>query len=156
MVIGAAARLGRPRLDDLIGGRRAGPAALVGAVALLAMALVPDAKEYLVTYLVGGTAVGVCTVLVIGKLRDWTVVPRGLGLLVKLGTISYAVYLWNYPISWWLRDAGAPEVPVTTVVLSILAGTLSLLLVERPVARLKARLDRQPAGAQPAKEPVDA
>lgn len=91
-----------------------------------------------------------------GKLRDWTVVPRGLGLLVKLGTISYAVYLWNYPISWWLRDTGAPEVPVTTVVLSILAGTLSWLLVERPVARFKARLDRQSAGAQPAKEPVDA
>jgi peptidoglycan/LPS O-acetylase OafA/YrhL len=156
MVVGAAARLGQPRLDALIGGRRAGPAALVGAAALLAMALVPDAKEYLVTYLVGGTAVGVCTVLVIGKLRDWAVVPRGLGLLVKLGTISYAVYLWNYPISWWLRDAGALEVPVTTVVLSILAGTLSWLLVERPVARFKARLDRRPADVKPAEEFIGA
>jgi len=80
---------------------------------------------------------------VIWKLRNWAVVPRGLGLLVKLGTISYAVYLWNYPISWWVRDAGAPEFPVTTVILSILAGALSWVLVERPIATLKQRLDRR-------------
>jgi len=155
MVIGAAAKLGEPRLDALLSGSKSVTAAIVGAVGLLAMSFVPDAKEHLVTYLVGGTAVGACTVLVLWKLRDWAVVPRGLGLVVKLGTISYAVYLWNYPISWWLRDAGAPEVPVTTVVLSILAGTLSWVLVERPVASLKQRLDRRTPTTTPAeREPL--
>lgn len=143
MVIGAAAKLGEPRLDALLGGARLTPAAITGALGLLAMSFIPDAKEHLITYLVGGTAVGACTVLVLWKLRTWTVGPRGTGLLVKLGTISYAVYLWNYPISWWLRDAGAPEVPVTTIALSILAGTLSWLLVERPIATLKQRLDQK-------------
>lgn len=148
MVVGAAAKLGEPRLDALIGGRRAAPAAAAGAVALVAMALVPDAKDHLVTYLMGGSAVGVSTILVLWKLKEWTVVPRGLGLLVKLGVISYAVYLWNYPISWWLRDGGAPEVPFTTVVLSVGAGVVSWVLVERPMAGLKARLDgREPVGS---------
>jgi peptidoglycan/LPS O-acetylase OafA/YrhL len=107
------------------------------------MALVPDAKDHLVTYLVGGSAIGVSTVLVLWKLKEWTVAPRGLGPLVKLGVISYAVYLWNYPVSWWLRDGGAPEVPVTTVVVSIAAGVVSWVVVERPVAKLKARLEER-------------
>jgi len=153
MVIGAAAKLGEPRLDALLGGKRLAPAAIMGAVGLLAMSFVPDAKEHVATYLVGGTAVGACTVLVLWKLRDWAVVPRGLGLFVKLGTISYAVYLWNYPINWWLRDAGAPEVPVTTVALSILAGALSWVLVERPIATVKQRLDQKvPATTAPKRE----
>jgi len=44
MVIGAAAKLGEPRLDALLGGTRLAPAAIVGAVGLLAMSFVPDAK----------------------------------------------------------------------------------------------------------------
>ncbi len=156
MVVGAAAKLGEPRLDAWIGGRRAAPVAVVGAVALVAMALVPDAKDHLVTYLVGGAAVGVSTVLVLWKVKEWTVVPRGLGPLVKLGVISYAVYLWNYPISWWLRDSGAPEVPFTTVVLSVGAGIVSWVLVERPVAGLKARLDGRESSRSSRSEPVPA
>ncbi|WP_396599833.1 acyltransferase family protein [Frigoribacterium sp. R86507] len=154
MVVGAAAKLGEPRLDALIGGRRAAPAALVGAIALVAMSLVPDAKDHLVTYLLGGAAIGVSTVLVVWKLKGWVVVPRGLGPLVALGTISYAVYLWNYPISWWLRDGGAPEVPFTTVVLSIAAGVVSWVVVERPVAGLKARLETRATDGTRRPEPV--
>jgi peptidoglycan/LPS O-acetylase OafA/YrhL len=144
MVIGAAAQLGRPRLDALVGGR-SGVVAVVGGAALLAMSFVPDAKDHLVTYLLGGAAIGVCTAAVVPRLREWAVVPRGLGPLVRLGTISYAVYLWNYPINWWLRDTGAPAVPVLSILLSILAGTVSWLLVERPVAAFKARLDDRAA-----------
>ena len=144
MVVGAAAQLGQRRIDAVLAGRT-GRVALVGAVALLAMALVPDAKELTATYLVGGVAIGLCTAAVIGRLKEWSVVPRGLGPLVRLGTISYAVYLWNYPVNWWLRDLGAPAVPVLSVVLSIAAGVVSWVLVERPVAAFKARLDARPA-----------
>jgi peptidoglycan/LPS O-acetylase OafA/YrhL len=145
MVIGAAAQLGRRRLDALVAGRT-GVVAVLGAAALLGMSFVPDAKDHLATYLLGGVAIGVCTVAVVVHVREWSVVPRGLGPLVRLGTISYAVYLWNYPVTWWLRDGGAPAVPVLSIVVSILAGTVSWLVVERPVASLKARLDHRSAG----------
>ncbi len=66
---------------------------------------------------------------------------------VWLGTISYGVYLWNYPIAttlvaavgcqdqeqarWWLILGAVP--------LSVLAGWLSWVAVERPCQRLRQR-----------------
>lgn len=68
--------------------------------------------------------------------------------LAALGTISFGVYLWHVPIlvvlahhgpaSWRAEHTVLPLL-AGTLGLSLLAGTLSWFLVERPVLRLAAR-----------------
>jgi peptidoglycan/LPS O-acetylase OafA/YrhL len=49
--------------------------------------------------------------------------------------VSYAAYLWNYPLSLWLP-------PVPAVVLTLVAAALSWRYVEAPLQR-RQRLERQ-------------
>jgi peptidoglycan/LPS O-acetylase OafA/YrhL len=141
MVVGAAAKLGERRIDAFLHGRRATIGALVGVVGLLVLAFLPDAKSSPVMYLVGGTLIGGLTVLLIWKLRTIPVVPTYAKPLLWLGTISYAAYLWNYPMTWWLRDAGLELWAPAAVVLTLLAATASWFVVEKPFNRFKGRLD---------------
>ena len=60
--------------------------------------------------------------------RDWLVVDGPLRILVWLGTVSYAAYLWNYPLSLWLP-------PLPAVALTLLAAALSWRYVEAPLQR---------------------
>ncbi len=67
----------------------------------------------------------------------------GLRPLVFIGTVSYAFYLWHYQILLKLEGVLVPHgLAYMTVVLigcSVLAGTLSWYLLERPLQRLAAR-----------------
>ena len=82
---------------------------------------------------------------------------RVLRPLAALGTISFGVYLWHVPILIVLKDQG-PEswtaehivLPLLglTFALSVLAGSLSWYLVERPVLRLAGRAVRTPQRAR--------
>lgn len=141
MVLGAAARIWRDKIAAVLHGRRATISAVIAGVALLAGSFLPESKNSPWLYLIGGPAVGLLTVLVIWKLRDVAVVPAVARPLVWLGKISYAAYLWNYPLSWWLRDTGVPGWEWWTVVLTVVAATVSWIAVERPFNRLKIRLD---------------
>ncbi|WP_176697176.1 acyltransferase [Microbacterium sp. 3J1] len=141
MVIGAAAQLGQASIDRHLRGRRATIGAMVGGAGLAALALVPGAKESVVFYLVGGALIGALTVLVIWKLRVIPTVTAVWKPLLGLGVISYAAYLWNYPITWWLRDAGVDAWAPLAVVLTIVAATVSWFAVERPMNAWKRHLD---------------
>ncbi|WP_328295179.1 acyltransferase [Kineococcus sp. NBC_00420] len=147
LAIGGFARaLGRDRLTALLGGRPA----LAGAVVVLALLCVgPELKGNPLTYLLGGPVIAVAAVvLVLAALRVDTVrvdTVRGVPgrLLLGLGTISYAVYLWNYAIVVWAEAVFADRptllVTVGATAVSLGVATASWFLLERPVVRARRR-----------------
>jgi peptidoglycan/LPS O-acetylase OafA/YrhL len=145
MVIGAAAQIWKNRVSRFLHGKFASAAASVALVAAVALAFVPDDIGSPATYLFGGPVISALSVVVIWKLREWQVVSTVLRPLVWLGTISYAAYIWNYPISWWLRDSNLPGWEIWTVVLTLVAAVTSWFLVERPFNNLKKRWDSRAA-----------
>lgn len=141
MIIGGAAYLGRNRLSRVLTGKRVLVAGAIGLVVLIGFSFTPEMKNNPLSYIVGGPAVAVATVMLIWLLREWRTVHVALKPLLWLGTISYAAYLWNYPISWWLRDAEVPFWDIVTVLLTLAAATASWFAVESPMNRWKERMD---------------
>jgi peptidoglycan/LPS O-acetylase OafA/YrhL len=126
-VVGAAARVLRDRAPSLP--LLAAPSALA---ALLLLGMVP-LRGHALTYLAGGPAIAVLTAVLLltwGRLAE--VGPR-LRWLVGLGTLSYAAYLWNYPLTLWLRplEGGA----LLAAALTVVAAALSWRYVEEPLQR---------------------
>ncbi|MDX6371890.1 MAG: hypothetical protein QOD98_878 [Nocardioidaceae bacterium] len=124
-VVGAAARLYGHRLAVP---RWAAPLALAG----LAVLSVVPLRGHALTYLAGGPAIATLTAVLLLSWRTWTeVTTPALRALAWLGTVSYAAYLWNYPLTLWLRphvDHGAGPL---AAVLTIGAAALSWYAVER-------------------------
>jgi peptidoglycan/LPS O-acetylase OafA/YrhL len=131
-VVGAAARVLVERRPHLVVPAAAVPAALVG---LAVLAVVP-LRGHALTYLAGGPAIAALTAVLLLAWRAWTPAPRALAPLVWLGTVSYGAYLWNYPLTLWLRPALAHEevAGVLAAGLTLLAAAASWRWVERPVA----------------------
>jgi peptidoglycan/LPS O-acetylase OafA/YrhL len=125
-VIGAATRL---RLTSAP--RWAVPIALTG----LAVLSVVPLRGHALTYLVAGPAIAVCTAVLLLVWSKWEQVVTPIRPLVVLGTLSYGAYLWNYPLTLWLRpELGAAAGP-TAAVLTVVAAALSWRYVEEPVMR---------------------
>jgi peptidoglycan/LPS O-acetylase OafA/YrhL len=65
--------------------------------------------------------------------------------LVRLGVISYGIYLWHYPVMWGLAK-GPHAAPLVVLVVgavgSVVLAELSFRLVEAPALRLKGRFSR--------------
>ncbi|GAB3195132.1 hypothetical protein GCM10027062_01300 [Nocardioides hungaricus] len=120
-VIGAAVRL---HGDRLAVPAWAAPAALA---ALTALSVVP-LRGHALTYLAGGPAIAALTGVLILAWRTWLTVTGPLAAVVWLGTVSYAAYLWNYPLSLWL-----PALPAAA--LTLVAAALSWRYVEAPLQR---------------------
>ncbi len=144
LVIGAAAFVGRDTRRARIPSA-AFPAAVVGT--LLVLCVLPDAKSHAAWFLVLGPVVSLLTVLLIRVAEDWPQDPPGWIVPIRnLGIVSYAAYLWNFPIVNWLRGPGltfaSPWCSAASIPLTIVAAMLSWHLAEKHVARFKRGLDR--------------
>ncbi|MFC3897939.1 acyltransferase family protein [Lentzea rhizosphaerae] len=136
-VIGAATRLKLTRVP-----RWAVPIALAGLAVLSVIPL----RGHVLTYLVAGPAIAGCTAVLLLAWSKWEEVATSVRPLVALGVLSYGAYLWNYPLTLWLRpELGAAAGPIAAV-LTIVAAALSWRYVEEPVMR---RGSRSPASASP-------
>ncbi len=101
-------------------------------------------------YFILGPLVAIVAVMLIYVWSDWRELPsRTLRPLLALGTISYAAYLWNYPIVTWLGERPLPWfAAVGSIALTIVAASVSWWIVEVPAQRLRARLDHKAAEAR--------
>lgn len=138
-VVGAAVRVYGERLRAPVW---AVPVALVGLGVLSVVPL----RGHALTYLAGGPAIAVLTGLLLLAWRGWRDVrPPALRLLVRLGTISYAAYLWNYPLTLWLRPS-MPDLAagLLALALTLVIATASTRWVEEPLLRLRDRERPQP------------
>ncbi|WP_338088013.1 acyltransferase [Nocardioides lijunqiniae] len=127
-VIGAATKL---HADRLVLPVWAAPVALAGLGALSVVPL----RGHALTYLAGGPAIAALTAVLLVSWRTWTLVDApALTALVWLGTVSYGAYLWNYPLTLWLRphlDLAGPVAAALTIALA----AVSWYAVERPTQR---------------------
>jgi peptidoglycan/LPS O-acetylase OafA/YrhL len=135
-VVGAAARIhGRRWVPP----RWAAPAALTGLAVLSVLPL----RGHALTYLAGGPAIAMLTAVLLLAWRAWTdVTTPALQALVWLGTVSYAAYLWNYPLTLWLRPHLEHGAGLLAAALTVVMAALSWYAVERRFQR-----PRRPAPA---------
>lgn len=137
-VVGAASRIHAHRL------RLPSWAVPVALAGLGVLAVVP-LRGHALTYLAGGPAIALLTAVVLSSWRTWsTVQVPALRPLVWLGTVSYAAYLWNYPLTVWLRPHTDLAGPLAAV-LTLACAALSWRYVEAPLQRRQ-----QAAGARAA------
>jgi peptidoglycan/LPS O-acetylase OafA/YrhL len=155
LVIGAAARIWTHRVAAWLPTGRAARSVLgsLAVAVLCGLAFLPGGKSEAASYLLLGPSIAVVTVVLIHVWSDWRDLPTAaLRPLLALGTISYATYLWNYPIVLWLGAAiGGTDLaewrPVAGIVVTIVAATLSWWLVEAPSRRWRRRWDATGSGA---------
>jgi len=155
LVIGAAAFVNRGALTTGIASA-AIPVAAVGT--LLVLCLLPDAKGHAGWFLVLGPVVALLTVSLIRVAENRADGPVGwIAPMRHLGTVSYAAYLWNFPIVNWLRgpavSLASPWRSAASIPLTIVAAILSWHLAEKHVARFKRGLDRAPDEPAPMRLP---
>lgn len=135
---------GRPvRLDRARHTVRDLPLAIVSPLALVAlvviMVIVPDTSPFL--YRGGMFLVSLlCVLIIAGALDRRSVFSRMLGSrpLVWLGSRSYGLYLWHFPLFQLFKvtnNQTSPLVIVLAVILSFAAAEASLRLVERRISQ---------------------
>ena len=114
---------------------------IAALLALLGLSFLPEAKSHAMTYLLVVPAIAVLSLCLIENAISRQ--PSGLlnnRLLLYLGKVSYAAYLWDYPLALWFP--GPASIP-----LAVAAASASFWLVERPFLRLKRRSPHQPIAA---------
>jgi peptidoglycan/LPS O-acetylase OafA/YrhL len=140
-VVGAAVRLYGDRVP-----KPNGLAVGAGLTCLAVLSVVP-LRGHALTYLAGGPAIAALTGLLLLAWREWqTVRPPALRLLVWLGTVSYAAYLWNYPLALWLEPT-VPQARLVAVPLTLVVAWLSTAYVEEPALRRARGRTRVPVAA---------
>ncbi|WP_244930569.1 acyltransferase [Nocardioides sp. W7] len=102
-------------------------AALVGLTVLSVVPL----RGHALTYLLAGPATAMLTAVLLVAWRSWAdVTAAGLRPLVWLGTMSYGAYLWNYPLTLWLRPH-VDHAGLLAALLTVPAAAFSWYAVER-------------------------
>lgn len=150
LFLGCALQLGRTRAERLLPtsptARRWLGGGILVALAVLAAgpSLGTSPLMYLLVIPLVSVASAVLVLLAVGSTRP----ARGpVRLLVALGTVSYAAYLWNLPITQWLGEPRDLAGGLLGAALTLLAATASWWLVERPAARVRRRLQARDATA---------
>lgn len=146
MLIGSLAYLERNKVSTLLRvGQPVGRAVSWLALGvLMVISVLPEMKSWPALYLVGGPLIASLTVVLIFDYSRHTGVPKAaVRPLLGLGYISYAAYLWNYPIATWMGDRPLSLLQGTaTIVLTLAVATVSWWLVEKPATNYRKRLDR--------------
>lgn len=99
-------------------------------------------------YLIGWLMISLFAALVIlGLMTDtagWVQRALETRWLVYVGTISYSLYLWHFPILRGLKNYGLPLSKVATLGIggSIVMALASYYFIERPFLRLKIRFQK--------------
>lgn len=97
----------------------------------LAVLSVVPLRGHALTYLLAGPAIALLTAVLLVAWRSWAdVTAPGLRPLVWLGTMSYGAYLWNYPLTLWLRPH-VDHAGLLAAALTVPAAALSWYVVER-------------------------
>jgi peptidoglycan/LPS O-acetylase OafA/YrhL len=149
LIVGAALRLYRVHVFSWFAGRRLRCAALLGSVAVLAsLIFFPKANETPVFILIGGPlAMAASAVLVALAASRVAGMPKWTRPAQMLGTVSYAAYLWNYPIILWLNGGSTADLPplvaVSAIALTLLLALISWHTVERLGRIARERFDRR-------------
>ena len=142
LLIGCTARIYRDTLARVLTNLYA---FAVGCAVLAALTFVSDFGHPIPYYLLVGPVVAIATVAIVFTAEKASVVGLSLQPLFWLGTISYAAYLWNFPISVWLPPRNYTEMPLGwglfSIVLTIAAATASWFTVEAAGRRLRRRYD---------------
>jgi peptidoglycan/LPS O-acetylase OafA/YrhL len=142
LLIGCTARIYRDSLARALSNLYAFAA---GCAVLIALTFASDFGHPIPYYLLAGPVVASATVAVIFTAEKARVVRFSLQPLFWLGTISYAAYLWNFPISVWLPPRDYTEMPLGwglfSIALTIAAATASWFTVEALGRRLRRRYD---------------
>lgn len=158
LFLGCALQLGRDRAERLLPASPTARRGIAGVLlALLAAAAVtPSIGASAAMYLLAVPAAAVASAVLVLLAAGSRGPARGpVRLLVALGTVSYAAYLWNLPIQQWLGDPGTLGAGLLGAALTLAAATASWWLVERPAAALRRRLQREePSVPRPRPAPV--
>ena len=156
LIIGSALRLYRVHVFSGFAGRRLRLAALLGSIAILAaLVFFPKANETPVFFFLGGPlAMAAAAVLVALAASHAGAMPKWTRPVQLLGTVSYAAYLWNYPVILWLNDRSTADLPpfvaVSAIVVTLLIAVISWHTVERLGRIARHRFDqRYPDQRQP-------
>lgn len=100
----------------------------------------------------GFTVVGICTFTIANHLRKRG--PSAIASLLELtplrwtGLISYGLYLWHFPVHWWMQQRGLSK-PLTAL-LSFAASYAIAALSYYTLEAFFRRLPRKAAAAHPA------
>ncbi|MDN4646405.1 acyltransferase family protein [Arthrobacter sp. PsM3] len=138
LIVGSALRLYRVHVFGLFAGRRLRLVALLASSLLLAgLGFFPKANETPFFFFVGGplamAAAAVLVVLAASRTRGMLQWTRPVQVL---GTVSYAVYLWNYPVILWLNGGSTADLPPLVAWSAILATLLVAVISWHTVERL--------------------
>lgn len=150
LLVGAALGIAvyLPAFDNFIRANRRLLSYLAAAasVVILGFAAVTSFKSPSLYYYIL-VIIEICScVIILNAVYDGdSIVKRALqpSLLVWLGTISYSLYLWHYPIFRILReicDFSSVAILILGTAVSIVFAALSYYLVERPILRYKQKL----------------
>ena len=148
LIIGSALRLYRVHVFNWFTGRWLRRTAPLGSVAVLAALLYfPKANETPAFMFIGGPlAMAAAAVLVALAASRTAVMPKWTRPVQLLGTVSYAAYLWNYPVILWLNGGSTAELPpliaVSAIVVTLLIAVISWHTVERLGRIARARFDQ--------------
>ncbi|MET1065429.1 MAG: acyltransferase [Arthrobacter sp.] len=149
LVLGAAVRLYRGRVSTWFSGRRLRLAAVPGSILLLAgLSFFPKANETPVFFFIGGPlAMAAAAALVVLAATRPGPAPKWTRPLQLLGTISYAAYLWNYPVILWLNDGSTADLPPlvagSAILLTLLLAVISWHTAERLGRIARERFDQR-------------
>ncbi|MBY6539491.1 acyltransferase [Rhodococcus sp. BP-349] len=126
-------------------GRRLSTVAAIGAIVLLVLSFVPDAKTAAATYILWPTLIAAASLAVIFVVAQWEILPSSaLAPLLWLGEISYGVYLWNLPVNVWLTAALGGDLAGwkwVTIPMTIAAALVSWYTVELVGRHYRDRFD---------------